>query len=124
MSDDLAEIARQLFDALESADVATLKQLYAPDAVLWTNTAQRELAAREVAAFLPAMARKMPHRRYVDRRITPFAGGFVHRHRLTGIRKDGAQVAAACCAIVFVENGKVTRIEEYLDSRQQEALAG
>lgn len=124
MSDDLAEIARQLFDALESADVAALKELYAPDAVLWTNTAQRELDAREIAAFLPAMARKMPDRRYVDRCITPFAGGFVHRHRLTGTRKDGARVAAACCAIVSVEDGKVTRIEEYLDGRQQEALAG
>lgn len=122
MSDDLTAIATRLFDALESGDVAALKELYAKDAVLWTNTTQRELPAREVAAFVPLFVRRMPDRKYANRRVIPFAGGFIHRHRLTGANRDGARVAAECCAIVTVVDGKVTRVEEYLDSRQQEAL--
>jgi len=117
-------IARRLFDALEAGDVAALKDLYSADAVLWTNTAQRELKAREIAAFVPLLVKKMPDRRYANRCVTPFEGGFVHRHRLTGTRKDGARVAAECCAIVRVENGKVARIDEYVDARQQDAFSG
>lgn len=122
MSEHLLEIAKRLFDALESGDMSELKALYAKDATLWTNTAQRDLAAREVAAFVPLFIKKMPDRRYINRRVTPFEGGFIHRHRLTGTRKDGARVAAECCAVVSVADGKVTRVEEYLDSRQQDAL--
>jgi len=123
-SSTMEAMAARLFDAIEAADVETLGALYAPGAELWTNVTQRSATAAEVAAFLPAMARKMPDRRYVNRRITPFDGGFVQRHRLTGTRRDGARVAAECCALVFVEDGAVTRIEEYLDSRQLEALLG
>lgn len=122
MTDSTPDIAKRLFDALETGDVPALKELYAKDAVLWTNTAQRELKAREIASFVPLMIKKMPDRRYTNRRVTPFEGGFVHRHRLTGTNRDGARVAAECCAIVTIEDGKVTRVEEFLDSRQQEAL--
>lgn len=124
MTDKITAIAQKLFDALETGDVATLKSLYAPQAVIWVNTAQREIAARDVAAFMPLMVRKMPDRCYSNRRITAFEGGFIHRHRLTGTRKDGARVAAECCAIVHIADGKVTRIDEYVDGRQLDALNG
>lgn len=124
MTTDMTTIATRLFDALETGDAATLKALYAPDAKLWSNTTQRDVAARDIAAFLPLLVRRMPDRAYADRRITVFDGGFVHRHRLTGTRRDGARVAVECCAMVFVEDGAVTRIEEYLDARQLEAVMG
>lgn len=120
--DDMRSLALKLFDALEAGDAAGAKALYAPGAVLWNNLTLRDAQAADVAAFLPVLARRMPDRRYANRRVTPFAGGFVHRHRLTGTRGDGAQVAAECCAVVFVEHGLVTRIEEYLDSRQLDAV--
>lgn len=122
MPQSIEAIAKALFDALECGDTAVLNDLYADDAVLWTNTAQRTLKARDVAGFVRGMVKRMPDRRYVDRRVTPFEGGFVHRHRLTGTRKDGGLVAAECCAIVSIADGKVTRVDEYLDSRQQDAL--
>lgn len=121
---EMGQLARKLFDALETADVETLKSLYAPGATLWTNVSQRRLPAEAVASFLPRIAKKMPDRTYADRRVSLFPGGFVHRHRLTGTRADGARVAAECCAIVLVEGGRVASIEEYVDSRQLEALSG
>ncbi|MGV3478414.1 MAG: nuclear transport factor 2 family protein [Sphingobium sp.] len=124
MTTDLTTLAARLFDALETGDTATHKSLYAPDATLWSNTTQRSIDAREVAAFLPLFVKRMPDRTYADRRITLFDGGFIHRHRLTGTRRDGARVAVECCAMVFVTDGAVTRIEEYLDARQLEAVMG
>ena len=123
-SDDMDRLAKRFFDALEATDIDALKALYAKDAVLWTNVAQREVAAHDVIPFLPIMARKMPDRRYADRSVTAFPGGFVHRHRLTGTRRDGARVSARCCAIVFVNEGQVVRVEEYVDSRQLDAVMG
>lgn len=118
MAENMLEIATRLFDALEAADVAALQNLYAPDATLWTNITQRDLSARDVAAFLPVLKRKFPDRRYSNRRVSLCDSGFFQRHRLTGTRADGARIAAECCAYVEVRDGRVVRIEEYLDSRQ------
>jgi len=120
--DETRDLARRLFDALETGDVAAAKALYAPGAALWTNVTQRDANAADVAAFLPVFVKRMPDRRYADRRVIPFEGGFVHRHRLTGTRADGARVAAECCVLVTVVEGQVTRMEEFLDSRQLDAV--
>lgn len=120
--DEMRDLARRLFDALETGDVAAAKALYAPGAALWTNVTQRDANAADVAAFLPVFVKRMPDRRYADRRVIPFEGGFVHRHRLTGTRADGARVAAECCVLVTVVEGQVTRMEELLDSRQLDAV--
>ena len=120
--EETLDLARRLFDALEQGDIAAATSLYAPGAAIWTNVLQRDSRAADVAAFLPVFVKRMPDRRYANRRVTPFDGGFVHRHRLTGTRADGARVAAECCVIVLVEDGLVTRIEEYVDSRQLDAV--
>ncbi len=123
MSDISVEaLAARLFDAIEAADVDTLLGLYAEGAYVWTNVTARRTDARALARFLPAMKRKMPDRSYVDRRVVPTSSGFVHTHRITGTRADGAVVSLLACAIVTVEEGRVVRIEEYLDSRQLAAI--
>lgn len=122
MTVEMEQLARALFDALESGDAKAARALYAPGAKLWTNIGQRDMAAGDVAAILPGLVKRMPDRRYADRRIICFPGGFVHRHRLTGTRGDGARVAAECCVLVFVEDGLVTRMEDYGDSRQLDAV--
>jgi ketosteroid isomerase-like protein len=116
------ELARRFFDAVEAADVDALLGLYANGAEMWTNVTGRVTDARALARFLPAMKRRMPDRRYVDRRVIATATGFVHTHRITGTRADGARVALLACAIVTVEGGKIARVEEYLDSRQLAAV--
>ena len=121
---DMEVLAQRFFDALQAADVGTVQSLYSEGATLWTCITQRDVKAREVATYLPYLAKKMPDRRYEDRRVTQFKGGFMQRHRLCGTRRDGARVAAQCCVMVFVENGKIYRVEEYLDSRQFDAVMG
>lgn len=122
MGTDVEALAARFFDALQAADVEALKALYAPDATMWMNTTGRTRPAREVLPFLPGMARRMPDRAYVDRRLTLTPDGFVQRYRLTGTRKDGARVAVDCCVICQVAEGRIARLEEYCDSRQLNAL--
>ncbi|MCC7257297.1 MAG: DUF4440 domain-containing protein, partial [Gammaproteobacteria bacterium] len=36
--DDITALARRFFDAIEQGDIATVRAIYAPDAVIWHNT--------------------------------------------------------------------------------------
>lgn len=119
---DLQNIATLLFDAIENADPEALNKLYTETAVLWTNMSQRTTKARQVASLLPMMAKGLPARRYTNRRMQPCDGGFIHRHTIESVRPDGSIASVECCAIVLVEAGKVSRIDEYLDSRQLKAV--
>lgn len=117
-------LAARFLDALEAAEVTALEGLYAPDAVMWMNTTGRTRRARDILPFLPGMLRRMPDRRYADRRITPTAEGFIARYRLTGSRKDGARVCMDACIAAEVRDGVIVRVEEYADSAQMAALLG
>lgn len=119
---DLQNIATLLFDAIENADPEALNKLYTETAVLWTNMSQRTTKARQVAALLPMMAKGLPARRYTNRRMQTCDGGFIHRHTIESVHPDGSIASVECCAIVLVEAGKVSRIDEYLDSRQLKAV--
>jgi ketosteroid isomerase-like protein len=117
-SDAMRELAKKLVDAIEAGDAETVKSLYAPDAVFWMNTTGRTMPARDVAAALPYLNKKVAARRYVDRQIDVFPDGFVHRHKMTGVRRDGATVAVEACVICRVIDGKVVHLDEYCDSIQ------
>jgi len=117
-------LARRLFDAIEAADVAALEDIFVPGATIRVNVSARTIDALALAKALPAMKRRMPDRRYADRLYLDCAVGFVHRHRITGTRRDGATVAVAICAVVTVADGRIAAIEEYCDGRQLEAVFG
>ena len=47
-----------------------------------------------------------------------FDGGFVQQHELRGVRQDGVAVRLAACIVCAVEDGRITRLDEYFDSAQ------
>lgn len=114
----LPAIAKRLFDAIETADIESLRALYAPNAQIWMNTTNRAMSASDVTSFLPYLAKRVANRKYADRQVNVFDGGFVQRHRMTGVRRDGAMVSVLVCVVCTVVDGKVTRLEEYCDAAQ------
>src|SRR3546814_19197248 len=63
------------------------------------------------------MVARIKDREYAERRLTTFPGGFVQQHVLKGKRvHDDAEVRLPCAIICKVEGGKITRLDEYLDS--------
>lgn len=61
-------------------------------------------------------------RLYKDRRVQVFPVGFVHQHVLHGTRAAGEECTMAACCVCFVENGRITRLEEYMDSADQQRM--
>ena len=113
----MTELARNFFNAVERGDVDALKQYYAPDARIWHNTDELEQSPDDNVQTLKGFVTRIRDRKYGDRRVHVFPGGFVHQHTLSGVRtKDGVAVRLVACIVCLVEDGRITRLDEYFDS--------
>ena len=114
--DDIAALAKRFFDGLEQGNIGILREVYAPNVKIWHNTDGLEQTLEDNEATLTGFIERIPKRQYANRRVHTFPGGFVQQHTLKGTKKDGKEVALDAVIICKVENGKVTRLDEYFDS--------
>ena len=116
-------VANQFFGGLLDGDLPALQAACGPGSVLWINLTEQE---RPLEASLPGFARlraKVPDLRMdaVRRRGVP--GGFVEQHVLAGTMPDGAPLRVVGCFLGTVEDGRIARLEEYVDGSQAAALS-
>jgi ketosteroid isomerase-like protein len=114
---EMRALAQRFFDAVEAGDIETAGSCYAPDVVIWHNFDNLEQTREQNLAILAAIPQRLTDRVYADRRVEVFAGGFLQQHVLHATRKfDGARVAMPAVIICRVKDGKIIRLDEYLDS--------
>jgi len=121
---EIRELCNRFFDAYENRRVDLLAEIYADDCVVWHNVFGREQSGQENLAALPAGYTMQRRRTYDDRMIQTFAGGFVIQYTLHGVQHDGHRGALSICIVGLCRDGKITRIDEYMDSGKFEAWAG
>jgi uncharacterized protein len=109
-------LAKRFIDAVEAGDTETIEAIYAPDARIWHNNDRIAQTRDENLKTLKSFIRFAPKRRYTERKVTPFTHGFVHQHVLVAETAAGKAVELACCLVCTVADGKITRLDEYLDS--------
>jgi ketosteroid isomerase-like protein len=109
-------IATAFFDAIEHGDLGAVRALYAPEARIWHNTDGIEQTVDQNLVLLEAFVGRTTTRSYLDRRLHHFAGGFVQQHRLSAIRHDGRAAELHAAIICKIDSGRITRLDEYLDS--------
>ena len=115
--------ANQFFGGLLAGDLAALEAVCAPGSILWINLTEQD---RALDASLPAFAAlrsKMPDLRLDSVRRRGVAGGFVEQHVLTGTLPNGDPLRVVGCFIGTVANGRITRLEEYVDGSQAGPLS-
>ena len=115
---DVRALAKRFFDAVEAGDIDTLYGCYSPEAKIWHNTDDAEQSRDDNAATLKGFVERISNRVYAERRLSVFEGGFVQQHELRGVRADGVPVRLTACIVCAVENGRITRLDEYFDSAQ------
>jgi ketosteroid isomerase-like protein len=114
---EMRELVQRFFDAIEAGDVETAGSYYAPDVVIWHNFDNLEQTRAQNLATLAAIPQRLSDRVYADRRVEVFAEGFLQQHVLYATRKfDGARLAMPAVIICRVKDGKIIRLDEYLDS--------
>jgi ketosteroid isomerase-like protein len=116
--------ADDIFGAIEAGDVEAVRAVYAPDAVIWHNFDQVEQNVEDNLRVLGWMAKTFASRSYEEVVRHEWDGGFVQQHVLRLTKQDGTKVELPCCIVAKVADGKITRIDEYLDSAQAARLAG
>jgi hypothetical protein len=112
----IAEVADQLFAAIEKSDETTLTQLFDDDIAVWRVGARRDNDKERALKVLRWFIDVTTQRRYeiLDRQL--FTDGFVQQHILHATGHDGALIAMRVCIVIKLGvNGLISRIDEYFD---------
>ncbi len=109
-------LAQSFFDAIECGDIDALARCYHDEVVIWHNTDRVETTKADNLAVLAKFIEIVPVRRYENRRLRLFPGGFVHQHVLHMTTHDGRRHQLAACLVCAVRDGQIVRLDEYFDS--------
>ena len=114
-------IADRLIGAIAAAHPDAVRAVYAPDATIWHNFDERDQTVDENLATLVALHQRASGLQYTEVRRFLAPGGFVQQHVLVGQAKGGPLRMPAMIRF-WVDAGRITRLEEYLDTRQAMVL--
>jgi ketosteroid isomerase-like protein len=116
-TEEIDDIGNRLVAAIMAADVDSVRAIYAPDAAIWHNFDQVDQTVDQNLATLTDMHHRATNLQYTQIRRFASPGGFVQQHVLVGDAKFGPMEMPAMIRF-WVADGRITRLEEYLDTRQ------
>jgi ketosteroid isomerase-like protein len=119
------ETAERLFKAIERGEVATIREIYAPTAKIWHNNDGATQTVEQNLAVLGWVVANISEIAYTEIRRQPTPTGFVQQHVMRGrLKSSGKEFSLPACIVCTVEGGRITRLDEYLDSAHTAALRG
>jgi ketosteroid isomerase-like protein len=119
------DAADRLFKAIERGDIAVIREIYAPDAIIWHNSDGATQTVDENLAVLGWVVANISDIAYTEIRRHPTPTGFVQQHVMRGrVKSSGKELRLPACIICIVEHGRITRLDEYLDSAHVAVLRG
>ena len=113
---ELRELCTRYFDAVERGDVDAVAELYATDFSFWVNLTGAESSREQNLATLRDGKAVLRRRSYDDRTIDTFETGFVVRYSVNVVAHDGRRSSLWACVVAQCRDGRITHIDEYLDS--------
>lgn len=116
------DLCDRLFSAIMRGDIEAVRGLYAPDAVIWHNDDKTAQAPEQNLRVLGWVTRNVKDLRYEEIRRHETPAGFVQQHVLRGIAPNGTPIEVPACIVCEVRDGRITRLDEYLDSAQTAVL--
>lgn len=115
-------LAERFSAAAGSGDIEALRQCYAEDARIWHNFDNVDQTVEENLKVIGWMEHVLPGRKYDILRRVIIPGGYLQQHVLSGTTRKGASISMHACLVVMVKDGRIFRLEEYLDPAQAAAL--
>lgn len=122
MSEQSIQTAEKLFRAIEAGDVDAIRSIYSADAKIWHNNEGIAQSVEQNLAVLKWVVANIRNVKYTEVRLQQTPTGFVQQHVLRGRFKD-KDIALPACIIATVEGGRITRLDEYLDSAHTAVFA-
>lgn len=123
MTRNPVDTAAALFAAIESGQPASVAALYADDVAVWHNFSNRTQDKTENLRTLEGLIGSAAAIRYevIERRLLD-PDRVLQRHNLVVTTRNGATFVIPACIFVTVQDGRIVRIDEYLDTGQANAL--
>jgi ketosteroid isomerase-like protein len=119
---DIHELADRFFAAIEAGDIAAARDIYAPDAEIWHNTDGLVQSPDDNARTLGWIAANLRDVSYTKVKRSATDDGFVQQHVLVATNRAGARIEVPACIVTTVRDGRITRLDEYLDSASVAAI--
>ena len=115
------KVANDFFAAIERCDIPRLREIYAPDVLIWANfdaldardnrqLSQSVDANLALLAALPELIQNMHYRVWYEASTDK---GFVRQHIVEG-ESGGEAVAIPICVVGEVVDGRITAFYEYM----------
>ena len=114
--EEIETFAANFVDAIQRGDVQAMRDAYAPGAPIWHNTDRIEQTIDENVKVLEWFIRTLPDRKYTVIRREALSDGFLQQHILSATLPDGTHWEMDACVVVRMKDGKITRLDEYMDS--------
>ena len=120
---DNLSTAAALFAAIESKNPKAVADLYAEDIEVWHNFSNACQSKQENLVVLTGLCENVPEVHYdvIERQELP-DGRIMQRHTLRASTGSGEEVLIPACIFVGVRDGRIVRIDEYLDTAQANRL--
>jgi ketosteroid isomerase-like protein len=116
VTDEMLDLCERFFDAVTRRDLDAVREIYAPDAVIWNNFTNRQQTVEENLRTLAWATSSIDGFRYEDVRRYATETGFVEQHVLRGAAPAGTDLDVPACIVCTVRDGRITRLDEYVDS--------
>jgi uncharacterized protein len=125
LSDDRKLTVAAAFTAASGTnDGAAIAAMCAPGAVTWHNHDGLETPAVDTGKGLAWVHRAVPDVVWQTVALKTTSDGFVWQSVLTGTAPGGPLQCASCVVVSLDEDGRIRRIEEYLDPAQTRVMRG
>ncbi len=121
---DHLQVAERLISAISAGDFKALRAIYAPDAVIWHNADGVDQSVDEYVGALRWVVGHMDEMRHEEIRRQGTDSGFVQQHVLRGRAPNGLELNVPTCLVCTIKDGRITRLDEYIDSTQIAPLHG
>ena len=112
---EMDALANRFFDAIERADIDAVEQAYAPDVEYRINFMPGVQGLEMILDMVRIFHQKVKNLHYDVESREFFPGGFVQRCKIMGELASGEALAVPLCLILYVEDGRIVRLYEYLD---------
>lgn len=122
MREDVERIADALFQAIEAGDLDAVAALYSPAIEVWHNTDGITQGLDANLRTLAWVVGNLSDRHYEEIRRHQTDTGLVQQHVLRATSPAGRRIDVPACMVITIDGGRITRIEEYLDSAHVDEL--
>jgi ketosteroid isomerase-like protein len=116
---DVLSTVEKFVEALSTGDAACLDALFTDDAVIWHNYDQVGQPAREALAALAPLAALQPRYEIAGRDVVD--GACIQRHVVHITLPGGEPASIPAIQRIALADGRIQRIDEYMDSAQMAA---